>query len=75
MFEEIYATQGWQCPICKRVYSPMTPMCLYCGGLETTTTASGSGVTYNPCSNCQEFVCDTCRYKGIKEGLNDNRRT
>lgn len=23
--------QGWQCPICKRVYSPTTPMCFYCG--------------------------------------------
>lgn len=25
------APQGWQCPICKRVYSPLTPMCYYCG--------------------------------------------
>ena len=24
-------SQGWQCPICGRVYSPMTPMCMYCG--------------------------------------------
>lgn len=24
-------SQGWQCPICKRVYSPSTPMCFYCG--------------------------------------------
>lgn len=27
-----FAPQGWQCPICKRVYSPMTPMCYFCGG-------------------------------------------
>lgn len=26
-----FAPQGWQCPICKRVYSPTTPMCYYCG--------------------------------------------
>lgn len=26
------APQGWQCPICKRVYSPTTPCCFYCGG-------------------------------------------
>ncbi len=26
------AQQGWQCPICKRVYSPFTMMCYYCGG-------------------------------------------
>lgn len=25
------AMQGWQCPICKRVYSPYTQMCPYCG--------------------------------------------
>lgn len=25
------AMQGWQCPICKRVYSPFTTMCPYCG--------------------------------------------
>ena len=24
--------QGWQCPICKRVYSPFTPCCFSCGG-------------------------------------------
>ena len=22
--------QGWQCPVCGRVYSPTSPMCLYC---------------------------------------------
>lgn len=22
--------QGWVCPCCHRVYSPSTPMCLYC---------------------------------------------
>lgn len=32
------AMQGWQCPICKRVYSPFTQMCLYCGNQETQTT-------------------------------------
>ena len=37
-----FAQQGWQCPICKRVYSPTTQMCYYCGngvpytGLRTT---------------------------------------
>ena len=23
---------GWQCPLCKRIYSPRQEMCLYCGG-------------------------------------------
>lgn len=30
--------QGWQCPICKRIYSPITPMCYYCGNCDTVTT-------------------------------------
>lgn len=24
--------QGWQCPCCGRIYSPLTPMCFHCGG-------------------------------------------
>ena len=35
-----FAQQGWQCPICKRVYSPTTPMCWYCGNGEVETTNS-----------------------------------
>lgn len=30
--------QGWQCPICKRVYSPYTMMCCYCGGNTVIST-------------------------------------
>ena len=30
------AMQGWQCPICKRVYSPFTSMCPYCGGNQSS---------------------------------------
>ena len=38
---EGFAPQGWQCPICRRVYSPITPMCYYCGnGVVTTTTTT-----------------------------------
>lgn len=34
--EKLFSTamQGWQCPICKRVYSPFTHMCMYCGNKE-----------------------------------------
>lgn len=31
------APQGWQCPICKRVYSPTTPFCYYCGNNGTVS--------------------------------------
>lgn len=36
-----FAQQGWQCPICKRVYSPLTPVCFYCGGESKTWTSTG----------------------------------
>ena len=42
MINESFAQQGWQCPICKRVYSPFTPCCFVCGNVETVTT---TGVT------------------------------
>ena len=33
-------SQGWQCPVCKHVYSPSVSVCLYCPGeiVFTTTT-------------------------------------
>ena len=38
-FERMPAQQGWQCPICGRVYSPATMMCLYCSnGKESVAT-------------------------------------
>lgn len=37
-FNGLFAQQGWQCPICKRVYSPFTQMCLYCGNTDVITT-------------------------------------
>lgn len=37
--EKLFSTamQGWQCPICKRVYSPFTHMCMCCGNKEVET--------------------------------------
>lgn len=40
-----FAPQGWQCPICKRVYSPSTSFCLFCGAESTITTSTGTGAT------------------------------
>lgn len=42
-YENIGMPQGWQCPVCKRVYSPSTPMCYCCGG-----DTIASNVTTNP---------------------------
>ena len=37
-FPNAFAQQGWQCPICGRVYSPATAMCFYCGNYKIITT-------------------------------------
>ena len=34
------SNQGWQCPCCKKVYSPTTPMCFYCGNQTYKTSTS-----------------------------------
>lgn len=35
-----FVRQGWQCPVCRRVYSPDTPMCYSCSNYETITTTT-----------------------------------
>lgn len=42
-----FAPQGWQCPICKRVYSPMTSMCFTCGKKETYNSIKIDGVPFD----------------------------
>ena len=39
-FPKIGVQQGWQCPVCGRVYSPFTQMCFYCqnNGQQTVIT-------------------------------------
>ena len=41
---EGFAQQGWQCPICRRVYSPTTPMCYYCGGNGVVTITTSTNI-------------------------------
>lgn len=43
-FGKMPVQQGWQCPICGKIYSPMIPMCFYCGN-ETTTASSSLKIT------------------------------
>lgn len=46
MCEVVGVQQGWQCPICKRIYAPHTSMCYYCGGDngQTTVTTDNTGL-------------------------------
>ena len=51
MFEtnNLLVQQGWQCPCCKRIYSPTTHMCYYCvPEKQTAQTTSGTGLLTNP---------------------------
>lgn len=34
--------QGWQCPICSRVYSPTTPMCFSCPSTTVSQATTGT---------------------------------
>ena len=74
---DFIAQQGWQCPICKRVYSPFTFMCYFCGGEAVTSTGTGTfsdndwkkqqtvTTTNNP-DEIQDIGeirrCDNCKY-------------
>lgn len=49
--DDMFIRQGWQCPICKRVYSPHTTMCFYCGGECKTTITT---VFETPCCEKEE---------------------
>jgi len=35
-----FIPQGWECPKCKRVYSPTTMMCIACPQYTTGTTGT-----------------------------------
>ena len=40
MFEQQPAQQGWQCPVCRRVYAPWMASCLNCGGERQTISTT-----------------------------------
>lgn len=51
-----FAPQGWQCPICKRVYSPTTFMCYYCGnGVPYTFSSTTVGDAINAYKTKEEI--------------------
>jgi len=52
-----FAQQGWQCPICRRVYSPLTPVCFYCGGESKTWTSTGTGNSVPDLGNTTSLDC------------------
>ena len=61
MFQSNFIPQGWECPKCKRVYSPTTNMCSNC---PTQTITTSSTNTNNKCqfyeSNGTSGICKKC---------------
>lgn len=50
MFQASFIPQGWECPKCKRVYSPTTSMCSHCPEYAqgtSTTFSVGTSTTYS----------------------------
>jgi hypothetical protein len=60
--DQILIQQGWQCPICKRVYSPTTPMCLYCGGDQKASASTNGTITADTAEN--SYKTHFCTLKG-----------
>jgi uncharacterized OB-fold protein len=42
MFQTNFIQQGWECPKCKRVYSPTTIMCVACPQQTHATITTGT---------------------------------
>lgn len=56
-----FPQQGWQCPVCKRVYSPTVTMCFTCPSTFTTTYTPFTQITH--CPHGKKFgeeSCDQC---------------
>lgn len=44
-----FTPQGWECPKCKRVYSPTTIMCVACPSMTSSTSNSTTTSTFTSC--------------------------
>lgn len=39
-YMKVLAQQGWQCPLCNRIYGPFVQECYHCNNQKTTLTTS-----------------------------------
>ena len=39
---DFFTPLGWQCPICKKVYSPAVPICYECSAKDVIRNESGT---------------------------------
>lgn len=65
-----FTPQGWECPKCKRVYSPTTIMCIACPAL-TGSTSNSTSFTPSSTFQFQGNFDSTCVFEpgGTIEGL------
>lgn len=59
-----FAQQGWQCPICGAVYSPMIMACMKCTGWKASNTV-GTGT--KEVMSIEEYLKDL-NYGNNEEG-------
>ena len=45
MYQTNFIPQGWECPKCKRVYSPITQMCSHCPEHTQGYATTGTNLT------------------------------
>ena len=62
--DDVFVRQGWQCPICKRVYSPDTSMCAYCGGEQQTFATTDLTIDFSG-EEIDEILRSKCKSAGI----------
>jgi methionyl-tRNA synthetase len=56
---DVIIQQGWECPKCKRVYSPTTPMCMYCPQSIASGTSTDTHTSYGTyTSMLHNFISD-----------------
>ena len=78
MFQTNFIQQGWECPKCKRVYSPTTSMCSHCPqhiqgvtSTETTLTVGSSSTffAHNFESDKKNGKCKICGLQKVQHPL------
>lgn len=62
------APQGWQCPICKRVYSPFTPMCYHCSNSSFKLDVTCTEKPLTEASN--QILNDLTAFAKVEQTLN-----
>lgn len=49
--------EGWQCPICKKVYSPFVTSCFQCGEDNIRTSIGTDGfIVVSHCKFCDKEI-------------------